>query len=79
MQAILTYKKKKQHGWNEKDTWIQTMKAVNLENCYLQLSLPLSINQKIFEWMFHFAYFHGFKIFAFAQYNFGRFLNEKIK
>lgn len=62
------YQKKKQHGWNEKDTWIQAMKAINLENCNLQLFLLLSRNQKIFEWISHSAYFHSFNIFAFAQY-----------
>lgn len=60
--------KKKKHGWNEKDMWIQAMKAINLENCNLQLFLLLSMNQKIFEWISHSAYFHSFNIFAFAQY-----------
>ena len=41
--------------------------------------LALGMQQKIFEWMFHSAYFHGFKIFAFVQYNFGRFFKQKIE
>ena len=43
--------------------------------------LALSMQQKILEWMFHSAYFHGFKIFALNLYNIilAGFLNKKIE